>query len=231
MKRFYKQVSVGVAVEGATVLLDGRPVRTPERRPLAVPPAALAQRLAEEWEAQAEEIRPPEMPFTRLAATALDRVTPQRDAVVDQIAGYAATDLICYRAEASADVLARQRAVWNPLLDWCWGNCGARLAVASGVMPLEQSPEALAAIRAAVAGYGDLQLSALHALTSSFGSVVIGLAVTAGHIGGEAGFAAAQLDESYQAEQWGEDDLARRRRDDLRRDMLAAVEFLALLGQ
>ncbi|MGQ3063942.1 MAG: ATP12 family protein, partial [Sphingopyxis sp.] len=42
MKRFWKEVAVAPEEGGWGIALDGRPVRTPQRAPLAVASAALA---------------------------------------------------------------------------------------------------------------------------------------------------------------------------------------------
>lgn len=228
MKRFYKAAEAKAGEGGHQVLLDGRMLRTPAKAPLVLPSAALAEAVAAEWRAQGEKIEPATMPMMTLASTAIDRVTTQRERVIDEIAGYAASDLVCYRADEPAELAARQHAVWQPLLDWCALEFDALLGTTSGVMPLSQPPEALAALRAAVARYDDMTLAAHHQLTSGFGSLVISLAVLEGRIDAEAGFAASQIDESFQSERWGEDAEAAARRERLRKEMLEAARFVTL---
>ena len=75
MKRFWTQVAVD---DGRVVTLDGRPVRTPGRVPLALPTAALAEAVAEEWRAVPETIDPRAMPLTGLANAAIDRIAADR---------------------------------------------------------------------------------------------------------------------------------------------------------
>lgn len=228
MKRVYKTVAVDAGDDGFTVTLDGRPVRSPGRNPMALSNRALADAVAAEWDAQSEAIDPLTMPMMSLAATAIDRVTPQREHVIGSIAAYAESDLLCYRAEEPDDLVRRQFDVWQPLLDWCAETFEAPLEVTTGIMPLRQSESALAAIRAVIAGYDDPPMTALHELTACSGSVVIGLAIAEGRIGAEDGVAAAQLDEAYQLERWGAEEEAVIRLANMRRDMLAAAEFLRL---
>jgi chaperone required for assembly of F1-ATPase len=228
LKRVYKTVAVAEGENGFAVHLDGRTVRSPARRDLILPNRALAEAVAAEWDAQAESIDPRTMPFMSLVATAADRVEIQRDHVIETIAGYAGSDMLCYRAEEPADLVRRQNAIWDPLLDWTADALGARLRVTTGIMPVRQDEAALNAIQGVVAGYEPLAMTALHEITSIAGSVVIGLAVTEGHIDADAGVVAAQLDETFQIEQNGEEEEAVERLANLRADLLAAAEFLRL---
>jgi chaperone required for assembly of F1-ATPase len=229
-KRFYEQAAVTVAGGGGHgIALDGRPIRTPGGVRLAAPNSALAEAIAAEWAAQEGEIRPLTMPMMRLAATAIDRVAAERAAIVDQIAAYGGSDLLCYRAETPAPLVERQAALWQPLLDWAAETHGARLAVTHGITHVAQEQAALDALRAAADALDDFRLAAVSQLTAGCGSLVIALAVSAGHIGAEEATAASLLDEKWQAEQWGEDAEATERRRTLAREIADAMRFLDLL--
>ena len=149
MKRIYRKAEPVPADGGHGVALDGRLVKTPGRRDLLVPSPALAAAIAAEWEAQHGEIRRETMPLTRLAGVTIDRDAARREAVVRQVADYAGTDLVCYRAADPPALAARQQAVWQPLLDWAAERYGAPLTVTSGVIPSTQPAASLAAFTAA----------------------------------------------------------------------------------
>jgi chaperone required for assembly of F1-ATPase len=229
VKRFYR--AVGVEPEGGRyrIVLDGRPAYTPAKRPLALPARAAADAVAAEWEGQGEEFEPGALRLTRLANTAIDRVAGNRPAVVAEVTRFAATDLVCYRAGEPKELVRRQAQAWHPLVEWAGQRHGAALRVTEGVVPTAQSKEALAALTRAVESYDDFALTALHAATAASGSLVIGLALGEGRIDAEAAFAAACLDETFQAEQWGVDVEAEARRTALKADIETAARFLALL--
>ena len=229
MKRIYRQAEPVPTTGGHGVALDGRLVKTPGRRDLIVPSPALAAEIAAEWEAQQEEIRRETMPLTRLAGATIDRDAAQHAAVVRQIADYAGTDLVCYRATRPLALVARQQEVWQPLLDWAVARYEAPLTVISGVIPSSQPLASLAAFTAAVAGYDDFALTALGATTTACGSLVIALALLEGRLDAADAFAASQLDESFQIESWGEDEEHRERRAALDAEITAAARFVALL--
>jgi chaperone required for assembly of F1-ATPase len=231
VKRFYKSAGVTEAPEGFGVVLDGKPVRTPAKRPLVAPTRALAEAIAEEWLAQGETVDPRRLPLTRLASIALDLVAPRRAAVVAEVVNYAGTDLVCYRAAHPPALVERQQTTWQPLIDWAMLRFDAPLAVTSSILPVAQSPATLKAFEAAAAAYDSHRLAALHLATAACGSLVVALALVERHLDAEAAFAAAELDESYEIERWGEDAEQAKRRAGLKDDIALAARFVSLLAE
>ena len=232
MKRFYKKVAAS-PVEGANyeVHLDGRPVRTPMRHALQLPGAALARAVADEWDAQGEEIDVETMPMTRIAATAIDRVRHDRDVYTDQIAAYAETDLLCYRAPSPSGLVVLQSKAWQPLLDWSREIYGAVLKATEGLSPIEQDRDALARLRKALDDHDEFVLAAVSVATAASGSLVLALALAQQRIDAREAYDASQLDESYQNQKWGVDPEAQQRRNVLKADLEASATFLALLRE
>jgi len=241
LKRFYKDAAAAPAAEidavdgaeGFAVLLDGKPIRTQGRRVhLIAPTRALADAVAAEWAAQEAQIDPSSMPMMTLTATALDRVVPQREAVAADAAAYAGSDLLCYRAapeEAEGSLRPRQDDAWQPLLDWAAERYGARLKVADGLMPIAQDNAALMLFARALGALDPFRLTAVHVMTTSTGSLVLALALFEGRLEPQEAHALATLDETVQAEKWGEDDEAAARRARLLQELEEATAFLARL--
>jgi chaperone required for assembly of F1-ATPase len=229
MKRFYQKAEPVPAGGGHGIALDGRLVKTSGKHDLIVPSLALAAVMAAEWDAQQAEIRREAMPLTRLAGATIDRSATQHDAVVHQVADYAGTDLVCYRAAHPLALAAVQQAVWQPLIDWANERYGAPLVVTTGIVPTIQPAASLAAFTGAVAAHDDFSLTALHAATAACGSLVIALALLEGRLDPDEAFAASQLDESFQIEAWGEDTEQASRRAALAAEIAAAAQFISLL--
>lgn len=229
-KRFYQTVTVAPAVDGFVVQLDNQSVLSPGKRALALPGEALAQAIAAEWKSQGQDIDPSTMPLTRLANTTLDTVMGNRAEVAGEIAKYAETDLVCYRVLQPEALRQRQADAWDPLVLWVGQAYGVGLVVTSGLLPAAQPPEALAAVRPAVDGFGEFGLAALHAATTALGSVVIALAMAAGRITAADAWRFSLVEELYQTERWGDDRDAEARRTKLRADLAAAHQFLLLCG-
>ncbi|PCD75996.1 ATP12 family chaperone protein [Pseudothioclava arenosa] len=207
-KRFWKEASVCPVEGGYAVQLDGRSVKTPAKAALVLPTEAMAAAIAAEWDAQEEKVNPATMPVTRSANAAIDKVATQFAEVAALIAEYGGTDLLCYRAEAPEDLVTRQAAVWDPLLDWAEAELGVRLEVTAGVLPRAQSEAALMRLHALVSEVDPFRMAALHDLVGITGSLVLGLAVARGRIGAGEAWVLSRIDEDWQAEQWGEDEEA-----------------------
>ena len=227
MKRFYRDVTVEETEGGFQFLLDGKPVQTPARRPLVLPARALTEAIAEEWRQQEEEMRPAAMPLTRLVNTVFDGVCANRTDVIAAILRFGENDLLSYRAESPVELAARQLQ-WNEYLAWAADRHDARLAVTSGIRPIEQPADTMAALRWAVAGRDDFELAALHVLASITGSLVLGLAVLDGRLAADEAFALSRLDETYQAEKWGTDREAEGRAAHLEAEMAHAARLVRL---
>jgi chaperone required for assembly of F1-ATPase len=224
MRRFYKEVSVA---DDFRILLDGKPIKTPLRATLALPTRALAEAVAEEWRGQGVLVQPTTMWLTKLANTAIDRVAGREAHVVAQALAYA-NDLLCYRVEAPASLIARQSECWNPLLEWAAERYGARLLTRVGVTHIAQPEEAVAALRRAVAQYDPFVLTALHVAATVCGSLVLALALADGRLDADEAFALSHLDERYQAEKWGVDEEAEKRALALAAELDAAARFMRL---
>lgn len=229
MKRFWRDASVEQRGDGFGILLDGRPARTPARHLLAVPNPALAGAVATEWREQPEEVDPRTMPLTRLATTVLDLMPARRGDAIEEVAGFAATDLLCYRAAEPHDLVERQQVAWQPWLDWAMRRHDSPLTVTATVTAVEQPAASLHSLRAVVEHLDDWRLVGLHAATTLTGSIVLGLAMEDEALGPQAAFEAACLDELFEISRWGEEEEQRRRHTTLRRDLDAADRFLRLL--
>ncbi len=227
MKRFY---TTATATAGNGIALDGKPLRTPARATLAVPSAGLAAAIAAEWNGQGEQIDPRTMPLTGLANAAIDRVAPDPAAFAAGLSVFAETELIAYRADGPAPLVARQAAVWDPLLAWVRQRYDVGFVTTTGIAHVAQPAPTLARIAAAYAAFDAFRLAALHPVVTICGSAVIGLAIADGHLDAAAAWAAGQLDELWQAEQWGKDPLAEASEKARRANLVSASAFLELLG-
>jgi chaperone required for assembly of F1-ATPase len=228
-RRFFE--TAGVEEQGGTFVLtlDGRPARTPARRPVAVPTRALGEALAAEWQAQAAVIDPAAMPLTRLVNSAIDGVAPTMAEVAADIAKYAGSDLIVYRAGEPERLVAEQAAVWDPILAWAYEALGARFVLSEGVTFVVQPEAAVAMLRARIAEEtSPFRLAALHVMTTLTGSALIALAHAAGRLTAAEAWAAAHVDERFQERVWGEDEEALQRRARREADFLAASRVYTL---
>lgn len=226
MRRFWKTVSVE---PGNSIALDGKPVRTPGRALLAAPTPALAEAIADEWRAVEGNVDPRAMPLTGLANAAIDRIESARTDFAAGLAKYGESDLLYYRAETPPPLIERQCAAWDPLLDWARTRYDIHFEPTAGIVHRPQPPATLARLSEAVHALDAFHLAGLSPVVTVTGSLVAALALLEGAADADAIWHAAQVDEAWQEEMWGQDDLATQARDAHHADFLNGARFLALL--
>jgi chaperone required for assembly of F1-ATPase len=229
MRRFWKEVSLEQGTYGHGIRLDGRALKTPKQAELYLPTLALAQVVQAEWQAVDQAIDPARMPMTGFANAAIDHVTPNRAAFAAQVAGYAESDALCYRADAGDALAAKQAEVWNPWLDWARGRYDVSFRLVEGVMHVDQPEPTLEIMRGVVAARGTFELAAMAKLAHLSGSLVLVLALV--ERAGDAAvlWQASCLDELWQEELWGADHWAQKNRADREAEFMDAARFLELL--
>jgi len=225
VKRFYREVTVA----DRTILLDGKRVRTPARAELILPTAALANAVAAEWRAQEGEIDPRTMRLTGLSNAAIDRVAPDPAGFARPLAAYAESDLLCYRADAPPELIARQAEAWDPLLDWASRRFDVHFTVTGGIVHAPQPDTTIARLSQALAAYDAFHLAALAPIVTIGGSLVAALALAEKEVDPDSAFDLTHLDELWQARRWGEDRLALAARASRKSDFMAAAQLLDLL--
>ena len=229
-RRFYTQAGVAEGEGGYGVLLDGRPVKTPAKNTLEVPCEELAQAIAHEWETQGEHIDPFTMPLTRICHVAIDRMGRAREGAAAQIAKYASTDLLCYRAE-DAELAERQAAAWDRYLAWSKTALDAPLEVTRSVTPIAQPQASLKALESRALALDDLRLTGLVSAAPILTSAVLAFALLEEESDGETVWAASRLEEDFQAERWGEDHEAAEAAANKKRDLLACETLFRALDR
>lgn len=228
MKRFYKSVASQVCDQGHQLLLDDRPVKTPMRLPLVLPTRAMADAVAEEWEAQGEEIVIASMPLTGFANAAIDQVAPQHARFVDDTAAYGETDTLCYRADPGDPLADRQDRDWEPILQWAENRYDISMIRVAGIIHQPQSPHSLSRLKAPVMAMDAFFLAGFSTLTSLGGSLVAALALAENAFDSERIWQAICLEELWQEELWGADAEAVQARTQRRAAFDAAWRFCCI---
>lgn len=227
-RRFYETVSVAAQNAGFIVKLDTHELKTPAKNPLILPTEALARAVADEWQAQAQDIDSHTMPTMRLVSTALDRVAAVPQETAQAFAAYGMSDLLCYRAENPEKLVKRQAEAWDPLLAWAQARFDMSFEVTQGILPIAQ-PSGNEARLVAIAGDDVFRLTGLAHMAAILGSAILALAVEAEEITHEAAYSLAFLDDLFQIEEWGEDEEAMSRLAKIALDIEHASRYLLAL--
>ena len=227
MKRFWTDVSVDA--EGV-VRLDGKPVRTPGRVPLALPYPALTEAVVAEWQAVTGEIDPRAMPMTGLSNAAIDRIAPDPLAFAANLASFGESDLLCYRAPEPPPLIARQAELWDPLLAWAQARYDVHFEIVHGIMHNAQPVATVARLLEALRSRSAWELAGLSPVVTIGGSLIAALALVERAASAEDVWRAVEADEDWQTEQWGRDEISVAALESRRRDFFAGAHFLDLIA-
>ena len=229
-KRVYSNVGVVEVPGGFAVTLDDKPIRTSSGRQVVVPIRDIADAIAAEWQAQRETIDPLTMPLTRLANSVVEAVVDRVDAVTDDVAKYFQSDLLFYRAGHPDALVAREAAHWDTPLFWAADALGAHFILAEGIVHVRQPESAVAAARAALPT-DPWSIAALHVITTLTGSALLALALLRGVLDQDQVWAAAHVDEDWNAEKWGVDEEIAARRAARFVEFAAAASVLKAMNR
>jgi chaperone required for assembly of F1-ATPase len=228
MKRFWKNAVIITQGEAHAVELDGRPVKLPSGQKLVVSFPRLAEAIADEWANAPQDFSPEDLPLTRLASTAQERIPPHRSDIINQLAAYGMNDLLCYRAETPNDLVTRQNAAWDRWLQWAEATHGLQLLSTTGLVPINQSHSTGEALHHLLSSHSNATIAALGVIVPALGSLILGLALTAKTLTPQAACETAFLDELWQEEQWGADKEAAARRARVITDIEVSTRFMYL---
>jgi chaperone required for assembly of F1-ATPase len=231
MKRIWKTVQTQAAESGWHVLLDTKPIKKPGGAALHITQTPLADAIADEWRQaglDGADIKPDDLPLTRLATTAIDRVPANRAELIRQLAAYGANDMLCYRSETPPSLVEREAAAWDPWLTWAAQTYGITLATGIGITPITQPPETTAIFEAVLSHFTNPDLAALGVAVPAMGSLILGLALAAGELTPKTAFELSTLEETFQIERWGTDDLSEARRLNILTDLQLCTRFMEM---
>jgi chaperone required for assembly of F1-ATPase len=115
------------------------------------------------------------------------------------------------------------------VLRWAADDHGAHFILTEGVMHVRQPDAAITAMRALLPADA-WRIAALHVITTITGSALLAVALNEGARTPEQTWAAAHVDEDWNADTWGADEEVIERRAVRQRDFEAAVAVLKALS-
>jgi chaperone required for assembly of F1-ATPase len=165
------------------------------------------------------------MPLTRFANSVGEGVIDRVEAVSEDVAKYLGSDLLFYRAAHPEALVAREAALWDPVLFWAADTLGAHFILAEGIVHVRQPEPAIAAARAALPR-DPWSIAALHVVTTLTGSALLALALKHEVLDPDQVWVAAHVDEDWNSEKWGIDAEVAARRAARLVDFRAAASVL-----
>lgn len=207
-QKFWKNVEVNQDVQGYSIFLDGRILKTPQKKVVIMPNKFIATAVAKEWQSQESHIKPRTMPLSRLVMTLIDQLqdNPQKQAQwMDEAIQYLETDLLLFPSPSPQELYMKEQMQWLPLIDWIGDVLHHQFHVYEGLVVSQYNHKAMVYLKEFIQNYSFWKQAAFATLVSVCGSAIVAFAVAEGKIDGDRAKKAVLVQEYYQRDQWGND--------------------------
>ena len=232
MKKFWKTVEVSeLTTNSYQILLDKKILKTPMQNDLIFTNYRISYETSLEWDINSDELDTDEMIFFGIFSTAIDRIVNDRVLYINEIMKFVDTDLICYKADKPDELVELQNKHWDPILLIIKNYIGEEIEVFTGIMPRTQNIQVHNKIKKLIHNFSNIELSILHRLTNIIGSIFISLCVIKGDILKEHICQLYFLDELWQAENWGVEEEAAKKRDKVSKELKKIITLVNYLKE
>ena len=229
-KKFWKNVTLKKYKTLGIILLDNNELLSPEGNKLELP-FALSKKIFSEWHNVKKDIVPSSMPFYSYAATAVDRVLYKFQGVYDNLENILNMDLVLYRAGNDKELLKIQEKEWEPIVSWMEKNFKCKFFINYELNPVNQNKDELIKCIEFIKKMDHFSLSGLSHLTSISGSLILSLSLYFKKIKPVKFYELAFIEELYQIKRWGDDDFAIERRNNIKKEIIEAAEYINTLSK
>ena len=227
-KKFWRNVSLNKENNLGVIFLDDKELKSPKDKKLNLP-YNLSQKVFDEWNEIQNEINPSLMPFYSYSVTAVDRITNQRNDVIETLKSILSMDTLLYRSGNDSELSKLQDKEWQPLVKWLDVNFNCKLIINYELKPLNQKESELLKCINLINQLDHFSLSGFSHLVSISGSFILGLSFYFKKINSQELYELALLEELFQSNKWGSDDFANERRENIKKEITEACEFLDIL--
>ncbi|KAJ2808018.1 ATP synthase mitochondrial F1 complex assembly factor 2 [Coemansia guatemalensis] len=208
IRRFWRDVSVGERDGDYVVLLDKRPIKTPDGKLMRIPQGqrVLAWLVAGEWESQKEILGAHSLLLTSLVSRSIDGLSDanMRADVINKLLNYFRTDSVCLNDTHPRALVDLQQKYYSPIIDWARSTYDIDVQTTTNIFALHQQNVSIERLREVASEFSPLKLAALERAVMSAKSFLIGLALVQQHITVEDAAMAAQAEANSQTQLWGE---------------------------
>lgn len=148
-----------------------------------------------------------------------------RQEVIDRLVRFSLTDLLLFWGQQK-DLIKKQEQIWGPLLQWASQSFEAKFVKTSSLDVPEQDKTSGYRLKLFLESLSDKELAAFYVAALNMKSVLLAAALVKGRINAQEAFEAAYLEELWQAENWGVEEEAEKRRQEVKQELLEVEAFL-----
>lgn len=156
---------------------------------------------------------------------AREEIAKNRAEVIERLVQFSMTDLLLFWGQEK-DLMERQAKIWGPILAWAEEKMKAKFVTTQGLDVPQENQTSGYRLKVFLESLSDKELTAFYAAALQMRSVLLAAALVRGKINAEEAFQAAFLDELWQAENWGSDEEAEKRRQTIKSEIIEIERFL-----
>ncbi|MBQ8631821.1 MAG: hypothetical protein IJ479_08925 [Alphaproteobacteria bacterium] len=147
-----------------------------------------------------------------------------RKEVIDRLVVFSQTDMLLFWGHEK-DLIERQEKVWGPILQWANNEINVEFVKTQG-LDVPENKASGEKLRDYLNSFSDKELAAFYVAALNMKSVLLAIALVKKRLSAEEAFNAAFLDELWQAESWGVEKEAEKRRSELKKELHEVEDFL-----
>ncbi len=148
-----------------------------------------------------------------------------RTEIIEKLIQYFLTDMLFFWS-SEKEVAERQQKEWQPLLDWAKNEFETDFIKTQTLNVPEQEEKSGWRLKLFLESLSDRELVAFYVAATNMRSVLLAVALIKGRISADQAFRAAFLEELVQAESWGVDEEAEKKRGALKQELIEIENFL-----
>lgn len=167
------------------------------------------------------------MTMTTKLQTMTKDVSLHRDEIIERMVNFSLTDTLLFRSPNAAELIEEERQIWDPIIDWVQKSVNANYEVSESLDVPQKNNASLPHLQVFLESLSDKELAAFYEVAKITKSVFLAAAMVKKRVTADEAFKAAFLEEIWQADKWGHDEEADKRRELIRKELADVEKFLA----
>ena len=156
---------------------------------------------------------------------AMDEIKVHRDEVVDKLLNFSGTDVLLFWGK-DEELIEKQEKIWAPILAWAGKEFNTRYCITNDIEVPNQHKNSEDNFKEFVNELSDKELAAFYLASVNTKSEILAAALVKGQISAEQAYSASCLEETWQSEHWGKDEVSECGRELLKSELSDIEIFL-----
>ena len=152
-------------------------------------------------------------------------VSAHRGELIDRLADFARTDVLLFLS-TDKKLLEEQKAKWFPIVNWANQTVNSDFKPTTSLNVPQVSKDFLKDFKNYITSFSDREMTVFYTAALDMHSVLLALALVKGKIDAKQAFELSEMEELFQARNWGKEAVAEARRRAIRDKLQEAHAYL-----